>query len=103
MTNVYTNNIKKHICFYTDPDKLLFLPLLDAQGFKGFLSFKTHSFGIFSLDVISLDMQWYYEVNDCGFLYQPKKDLHFLMETNHEYKGFLGCFPDIIGAHKVRY
>lgn len=24
------------------------------------------------------------------------------METNHEYKGFLGCFPDIIGAHKVR-
>lgn len=23
------------------------------------------------------------------------------METNHEYKGFLGCFPDIIGAHKV--
>ncbi|XP_029452584.1 sorting nexin-9 isoform X2 [Rhinatrema bivittatum] len=31
---------------------------------------------------------------------QPKKDLHFLMETNHEYKGFLGCFPDIIGTHK---
>ncbi|KAM8952954.1 sorting nexin-9 [Pelodytes ibericus] len=31
---------------------------------------------------------------------QPKKDLHFLMETNHEYKGFLGCFPDIISAHK---
>ncbi|XP_020665294.3 sorting nexin-9 isoform X1 [Pogona vitticeps] len=31
---------------------------------------------------------------------QPKKDLHYLMETNHEYKGFLGCFPDIIGAHK---
>ncbi|XP_061480211.1 sorting nexin-9 isoform X2 [Rhineura floridana] len=31
---------------------------------------------------------------------QPKQDLHFLMETNHEYKGFLGCFPDIIGAHK---
>ncbi|XP_068926409.1 sorting nexin-9 isoform X1 [Petaurus breviceps papuanus] len=31
---------------------------------------------------------------------QPKKDLHFLMECNHEYKGFLGCFPDIIGAHK---
>ncbi|NXJ67142.1 SNX9 protein, partial [Rostratula benghalensis] len=30
----------------------------------------------------------------------PKKDLHFLMETNHEYKGFLGCFPDIIAAHK---
>lgn len=23
------------------------------------------------------------------------------MECNHEYKGFLGCFPDIIGAHKV--
>lgn len=23
------------------------------------------------------------------------------METNHEYKGFLGCFPDIIAAHKV--
>ncbi|XP_014400550.1 PREDICTED: sorting nexin-9 isoform X1 [Myotis brandtii] len=32
---------------------------------------------------------------------QPKKDLHFLMECNHEYKGFLGCFPDIIGAHKA--
>uniref|UniRef100_F7DMR9 Sorting nexin n=1 Tax=Macaca mulatta TaxID=9544 RepID=F7DMR9_MACMU len=31
---------------------------------------------------------------------QPKKDLHFLMECNHEYKGFLGCFPDIIGTHK---
>ncbi|XP_043919854.1 sorting nexin-9 [Protopterus annectens] len=31
---------------------------------------------------------------------QPKKDLHFLMETNHEYKGFLGCFPEIIGVHK---
>ncbi|XP_053316834.1 sorting nexin-9 [Spea bombifrons] len=31
---------------------------------------------------------------------QPKKDLHFLMETNHEYKGFLSCFPDIISAHK---
>ncbi|CAO2610851.1 Sorting nexin-9 [Lemmus lemmus] len=31
---------------------------------------------------------------------QPKKDLHFLMECSHEYKGFLGCFPDIIGAHK---
>lgn len=23
------------------------------------------------------------------------------METNHEYKGFLSCFPDIISAHKV--
>uniref|UniRef100_A0A8B9SWP6 Sorting nexin n=1 Tax=Anas platyrhynchos TaxID=8839 RepID=A0A8B9SWP6_ANAPL len=34
------------------------------------------------------------------YLNYPKKDLHFLMETNHEYKGFLGCFPDIIGAHK---
>ncbi|XP_012578933.1 PREDICTED: sorting nexin-9 isoform X1 [Condylura cristata] len=31
---------------------------------------------------------------------QPRKDLHFLMECNHEYKGFLGCFPDIIGTHK---
>ncbi|CAH2251554.1 sorting nexin-9 isoform X1 [Pelobates cultripes] len=31
---------------------------------------------------------------------QPRKDLHFLMETNHEYKGFLSCFPDIISAHK---
>ncbi|KAM4772139.1 sorting nexin-9 isoform 3-T3 [Rhinophrynus dorsalis] len=31
---------------------------------------------------------------------QPKKDLHFLMETNHEYKGFLSCFPEIISAHK---
>ncbi|XP_066529213.1 sorting nexin-9a [Hoplias malabaricus] len=32
---------------------------------------------------------------------QPKKDLHFLMETNSEYKGLLGCFPDIIGVHKA--
>ncbi|KAJ1152661.1 hypothetical protein NDU88_005436 [Pleurodeles waltl] len=32
---------------------------------------------------------------------QPRKDLHYLMETNHEYKGFLGCFPDIIGTHKA--
>ncbi|OCT77954.1 hypothetical protein XELAEV_18029052mg, partial [Xenopus laevis] len=31
---------------------------------------------------------------------QPRKDLHYLMETNHEYKGFLSCFPDIISAHK---
>uniref|UniRef100_A0A8C5PIN8 Sorting nexin n=1 Tax=Leptobrachium leishanense TaxID=445787 RepID=A0A8C5PIN8_9ANUR len=31
---------------------------------------------------------------------QPRKDLHFLMETNHEYKGFLSCFPDIISAQK---
>uniref|UniRef100_A0A4W3JYL5 Sorting nexin 9 n=1 Tax=Callorhinchus milii TaxID=7868 RepID=A0A4W3JYL5_CALMI len=31
---------------------------------------------------------------------QPKKDLHYLMETNQEYKGLLGCFPDIIGVHK---
>ncbi|XP_061609408.1 sorting nexin-9b isoform X2 [Phyllopteryx taeniolatus] len=31
---------------------------------------------------------------------QPKKDLHFLMETNNEYKGLLGCFPDTIGVHK---
>ncbi|KAM9435946.1 sorting nexin-9b isoform 2-T2 [Clarias gariepinus] len=32
---------------------------------------------------------------------QPKKDLHFLMETNNEYKGVLGCFPDTIGVHKA--
>ncbi|XP_063773727.1 sorting nexin-9 isoform X2 [Pseudophryne corroboree] len=32
---------------------------------------------------------------------QPKKDLHYLMETNTEYKGFLSCFPDIISAHKA--
>lgn len=23
------------------------------------------------------------------------------METNNEYKGLLGCFPDTIGVHKV--
>uniref|UniRef100_A0A4W6D3C2 Sorting nexin n=1 Tax=Lates calcarifer TaxID=8187 RepID=A0A4W6D3C2_LATCA len=27
--------------------------------------------------------------------------LHFLMETNNEYKGLLGCFPDTIGVHKA--
>ncbi|KAA0708336.1 Sorting nexin-9 [Triplophysa tibetana] len=32
---------------------------------------------------------------------QPKKDLHKLMETNNEYKGLLGCFPDTIAVHKV--
>lgn len=32
---------------------------------------------------------------------QPKKDLHFLMETNNEYKGLLGCFPDTLGVHKA--
>uniref|UniRef100_A0A674PED7 Sorting nexin n=1 Tax=Takifugu rubripes TaxID=31033 RepID=A0A674PED7_TAKRU len=32
---------------------------------------------------------------------QPKKDLHFLMETNNEYKALLGCFPDTIGVHKA--
>ncbi|XP_075905681.1 sorting nexin-9b isoform X2 [Nelusetta ayraudi] len=31
---------------------------------------------------------------------QPRKDLHFLMETNNEYKGLLGCFPDTIAVHK---
>lgn len=34
---------------------------------------------------------------------QPKKDLHFVMETNNEYKGLLGCFPDTIGVHKVHW
>uniref|UniRef100_A0A8C2X8I5 Sorting nexin n=1 Tax=Cyclopterus lumpus TaxID=8103 RepID=A0A8C2X8I5_CYCLU len=29
------------------------------------------------------------------------KDLHFVMETNNEYKGLLGCFPDTIGYHKA--
>lgn len=32
---------------------------------------------------------------------QPKKDLHFLLETNSEYKGLLGCFPDLIGVHRA--
>uniref|UniRef100_A0A8C7SCP8 Sorting nexin 9b n=1 Tax=Oncorhynchus mykiss TaxID=8022 RepID=A0A8C7SCP8_ONCMY len=32
---------------------------------------------------------------------QPRKDLHFLMENNNEYKGLLGCFPDTIGVHKA--
>ncbi|XP_030637929.1 sorting nexin-9a [Chanos chanos] len=32
---------------------------------------------------------------------QPKKDLHFLIETNNEYKGLLGCFPETIGVHKA--
>ncbi|XP_030201142.1 sorting nexin-9b isoform X2 [Gadus morhua] len=32
---------------------------------------------------------------------QPRKDLHFLMETNNEYKGLLGCFPDTLAVHKA--
>ncbi|KAL2098708.1 hypothetical protein ACEWY4_005188 [Coilia grayii] len=32
---------------------------------------------------------------------QPKQDLHFLLETNNEYKGLLGCFPDTLGVHKA--
>ncbi|XP_067439360.1 sorting nexin-9-like isoform X2 [Thunnus thynnus] len=32
---------------------------------------------------------------------QPQKDLHFLLETNGEYKGLLGCFPEIIAVHKA--
>uniref|UniRef100_A0A8C2XB88 Sorting nexin n=1 Tax=Cyclopterus lumpus TaxID=8103 RepID=A0A8C2XB88_CYCLU len=32
---------------------------------------------------------------------EPRKDLHFVMETNNEYKGLLGCFPDTIGYHKA--
>ncbi|KPP69983.1 sorting nexin-9-like, partial [Scleropages formosus] len=32
---------------------------------------------------------------------QPKKDLHFLVETNLEYKGILGCFPETITVHKA--
>uniref|UniRef100_A0A667ZS66 Sorting nexin 9 n=1 Tax=Myripristis murdjan TaxID=586833 RepID=A0A667ZS66_9TELE len=34
-------------------------------------------------------------------VFQPKKDLHFLLETNNEYKGLLGCFPDTIAVHKA--
>ena len=37
----------------------------------------------------------------CVFPVQPRTDLHYLMETNNEYKGLLGCFPDTIGVHKV--
>ncbi|XP_038578172.1 sorting nexin-9-like [Micropterus salmoides] len=32
---------------------------------------------------------------------QPQKDLHFLLETNCEYKSLLGCFPEIIAVHKA--
>ncbi|XP_024859044.2 sorting nexin-9-like, partial [Kryptolebias marmoratus] len=32
---------------------------------------------------------------------QPQKDLHFLLETNSEYKGLLGCFPEIITVQKA--
>uniref|UniRef100_A0A3Q2PLZ6 Sorting nexin n=1 Tax=Fundulus heteroclitus TaxID=8078 RepID=A0A3Q2PLZ6_FUNHE len=32
---------------------------------------------------------------------QPQKDLHYLLETNSEYKGLLGCFPEIIAVHKA--
>ncbi|XP_026185253.1 sorting nexin-9-like [Mastacembelus armatus] len=32
---------------------------------------------------------------------QPQEDLHFLLETNSEYKGLLGCFPEIIAVHKA--
>ncbi|XP_041821826.1 sorting nexin-9-like isoform X2 [Chelmon rostratus] len=32
---------------------------------------------------------------------QPQKDLHFLLETNNEYKGLLGCFPEIMAVHKA--
>uniref|UniRef100_A0A8C6LWN8 Sorting nexin 9 n=1 Tax=Nothobranchius furzeri TaxID=105023 RepID=A0A8C6LWN8_NOTFU len=31
----------------------------------------------------------------------PQKDLYFLLETNSEYKGLLGCFPEIITVHKA--
>ncbi|CAL8288273.1 unnamed protein product [Lota lota] len=32
---------------------------------------------------------------------QPKRDLHFLLETNTEYKGLLGCFPETLAVHKA--
>ncbi|XP_023647563.2 sorting nexin-9a isoform X2 [Paramormyrops kingsleyae] len=32
---------------------------------------------------------------------QPKKDMHFLVELNNEYKSLLGCFPDTINVHKA--
>nr|XP_020474771.1 sorting nexin-9-like [Monopterus albus] len=32
---------------------------------------------------------------------QPQEDLHFLLETNSEYKSLLGCFPEIIAVHKA--
>ncbi|KAI1895678.1 hypothetical protein AGOR_G00108690 [Albula goreensis] len=35
------------------------------------------------------------------FAEQPRKDLHFLIEINNEYKGLLGCFPDTISVHKA--
>uniref|UniRef100_A0A7N6A6H6 Sorting nexin n=1 Tax=Anabas testudineus TaxID=64144 RepID=A0A7N6A6H6_ANATE len=34
-------------------------------------------------------------------LCSPQNDLHFLLETNSEYKGLLGCFPEIIAVHKA--
>lgn len=32
---------------------------------------------------------------------QPQKDLHFLLETNNEYRSLLACFPEIFAVHKV--
>ncbi|XP_076006205.1 sorting nexin-9-like isoform X2 [Genypterus blacodes] len=32
---------------------------------------------------------------------QPQKDLHFLMETNSEYRGLLGALPPITALHKA--
>ncbi|XP_041638015.1 sorting nexin-9-like isoform X2 [Cheilinus undulatus] len=32
---------------------------------------------------------------------QPQKDLHFLLETNSEYRGMLGNFPELIAVQKA--
>ncbi|XP_054479506.1 sorting nexin-9-like [Anoplopoma fimbria] len=51
-------------------------------------------------DALSAAGQTYEEIAEI-VAEQPQKDLHFLLETNSEYKGLLGCFPEIIAVHKA--
>ncbi|CAJ1087423.1 sorting nexin-9-like [Xyrichtys novacula] len=50
-------------------------------------------------DALTVAGQTYEEIAEL-VAQQPQKDLHFLLETNNEYRGMLGCFPDIISVHK---
>ncbi|XP_056444465.1 sorting nexin-9-like [Gadus chalcogrammus] len=44
---------------------------------------------------------WLSSQNYAAKTEQPKRDLHFLLETNREYKGLLGCFPETLAVHKA--
>ncbi|XP_074520540.1 sorting nexin-9-like isoform X2 [Halichoeres trimaculatus] len=50
-------------------------------------------------DALTAAGQTYEEIAEL-IAQQPQRDLHFLLETNNEYRGMLGCFPEIFSVHK---